>query len=241
MKTITSTRDQDYPYVEHIVIDGGSGADTEQVLGQSGVAYWQSQPDGGRYDGMNQGIQHASGDLLWFMHSSDVFAGPSAITVAVDALSRRPDPRRAWGFGGARLIGGDRDGTVWSYEGFSQRRLALGIAPIPHQAAVFGADLVDEIGGYSTSFGLAADHLFMLCASRLAEPVVVSEVLCDFDTTGAGSVRPQRDHFRDVRDAWPAAGVFPCAGRVASTAIARAVQGEAWAKSLVRRGIGLSR
>lgn len=79
-RTVKSVRAQRYRgRIEHIVIDGGSGDDVVAYLSgcEPGFAYWQSEPDGGRYDAMNQGIAHASGDLLWFLHSPIVFPGPT--------------------------------------------------------------------------------------------------------------------------------------------------------------------
>ncbi|WP_231111313.1 glycosyltransferase, partial [Mycobacterium avium] len=82
--TVESVRAQRYGgRIEHIVIDGGSGdAVVEYLSGDPGFAYWQSQPDNGRYDAMNQGIAHSSGDLLWFMHSTDRFSDPDAVASA---------------------------------------------------------------------------------------------------------------------------------------------------------------
>ena len=234
--TIDSTRSQDHPRIEHLVIDGGSGQEVETLLTRSSLAYWQSRADGGRYDAMNQGISRSRGDLIWFMHSADRFADTGSVSRAVRELSATGSAvRKSWAFGGATLVSGDRDGHYWGTDRFRRRRFELGVAPIPHQAALFGAELVESVGGYSTTFGLAADHLFMLQMSRLATPVVIDEPLCLFDTAGAGSVRSQRDHFRDVRAAWAEAGVLPFRSRTLSVAVSYAVQAEAAAKRAARQ------
>ena len=54
-RTVDSVRAQRYAGpVEHIVIDGGSGDDVVDYLSrcEPGFAYWQSEPDAGRYDAM---------------------------------------------------------------------------------------------------------------------------------------------------------------------------------------------
>ena len=89
-RTVESVRAQRYPgRIEHIVIDGGSGDEVIEYLSgiEPAFTYWQSEPDGGRYDAMNQGIAHASGDLLWFLHSSDLFPDPDTVAAAVDAVA----------------------------------------------------------------------------------------------------------------------------------------------------------
>ncbi|WP_253647283.1 glycosyltransferase [Williamsia deligens] len=241
--TLESTRTQRYPRVEHIVIDGGSGASVVEFLAEAGIAYWQSESDGGRYDAMNQGIGHASGDLIWFLHSSDRFADEDVVGRAVAALAHNDtDVRRTWGFGGATLVtDGGRTGRYWGYRRFHRRRFEFGVAPIPHQAAVFGAEIVSAVGGYSTTFGLAADHLFMLQAARRAEPVVIAGSLCLFDTSGAGSVRPQREHFRDIRAAWSVAESRSAASRRLFTAMSYIVEAEAAAKRHLRGVLGRAR
>lgn len=99
-RTVESVRAQRYEgRIEHIIIDGGSGDEVRDYL--SGVeppfAYWQSEPDGGRYDAMNQGIAHASGDLLWFLHSADRFSEPDVVARAVAALAGKGPASDLWG------------------------------------------------------------------------------------------------------------------------------------------------
>lgn len=89
-RTVDSVRAQRYPgRIRHIVVDRGSGAEVLDYLSreESGFAHWQSGLDEGRYDAMNQGIAHATGDVLWFLHSSDCFADAEAVDAVVKELS----------------------------------------------------------------------------------------------------------------------------------------------------------
>ncbi len=107
-RTVDSVRAQRYEgRIEHIVIDGGSGDDVVEYLSgcEPGFTHWQSAPDGGRYDAMNQGIGHASGDLLWFMHSSDRFSDPDAVAQAVEAIADHGPACDVWGYGRENLVG----------------------------------------------------------------------------------------------------------------------------------------
>lgn len=161
-RTVKSVRAQRYRgRIEHIVIDGGSGDDVVAYLSgcEPGFAYWQSEPDGGRYDAMNQGIAHASGDLLWFLHSADRFSGPDVVAQAVEALSGKGPVSELWGFGMDRLVGLDR---VRGPIPFSLRKFLAGKQVVPHQASFFGSSLVAKIGGYDLDFGIAADQEFIL-------------------------------------------------------------------------------
>lgn len=75
-KTLQSVHDQDWPYVEHIVIDGGSQDNTLQILDQfsPGLSCVVSEPDNGIYDAMNKGVYHATGDVICFLNSDDHYA-----------------------------------------------------------------------------------------------------------------------------------------------------------------------
>jgi glycosyltransferase involved in cell wall biosynthesis len=215
-RTVDSVRAQRYEgHIEHIVIDGGSGDEVMEFLsrGEPGFAYWQSEPDGGRYDAMNQGIAHASGDLLWFMHSGDRFSDPDAIGQAVDAISGRGPASEVWGFGMDNLIG---LGRVRGPIPFSLRKFLAGWQVVPHQASFFGSSLVDKLGGYDLDFGVAADQEFILRAALLREPITIERVLCDFDTTGVGTNRHPSVVFHDLRRMWDLHSRYPVGGRRAS-------------------------
>ncbi len=74
--TIMSIDGQDYPDVEHIVIDGASTDGTQDILfkHQRKITRWISEPDLGMYDAMNKGIAMASGDVIGILNSDDVYA-----------------------------------------------------------------------------------------------------------------------------------------------------------------------
>jgi glycosyltransferase involved in cell wall biosynthesis len=220
-RTVDSVRAQRYAgRIEHIVIDGGSGdAVVEYLSGREpGLTHWQSEPDGGRYDAMNQGISHASGDLLWFMHSSDCFPDPDAVAQAVEVISSHGPARDVWGYGMDNLVG---LGRVRSPMPFSLRKFLAGWQVIPHQASFYGSSLVSKLIGYDLDFGIAADQEFILRAALLREPITIRRVLCDFDTNGVGTNRLPSEVFNDLRRMWDMHGRYPLGGRRLSRAYLR--------------------
>ena len=62
-QTLRSVLEQDYPNLEYIVIDGGSSDGSLEIIHKYAdrLAYWQSQPDQGQTDAINQGFARASG------------------------------------------------------------------------------------------------------------------------------------------------------------------------------------
>ncbi|OBA58484.1 glycosyltransferase [Mycobacterium sp. 1100029.7] len=223
-RTVDSVRAQRYAgRIEHIVIDGGSGEEVVEYLSgaEPGFAHWQSEPDGGRYDAMNQGIARASGDLLWFMHSSDCFPDPDAVADAVKAIEVHGPAHEVWGYGMDNLVG---LGRVRSPIPFSLRKFLAGWQTVPHQASFYGSSLISTLVGYDLDFGIAADQEFILRAALLREPVTLRRVLCDFDTNGVGTNRPPSEVFSDLRRMWDMHGRYPWGGRRLSRAYLRAAE-----------------
>ena len=74
--TLNSIKNQSFTSYEHIIIDACSTDGSKETIIKysketSHLAYWVSEKDSGIYDGMNKGIEHASGEYLYFLNSGD--------------------------------------------------------------------------------------------------------------------------------------------------------------------------
>lgn len=74
-ETLVSVIGQCYPNLEIIVMDGGSSDNTVEVIEQyaAHIHYWQSQPDKGQADAINQGMRRSSGEVLCWLNSDDMY------------------------------------------------------------------------------------------------------------------------------------------------------------------------
>jgi len=81
-KTVLSVLEQDYPSIEHIVIDGASTDGTVDILKKykDKFAYWVSEPDNGLYYAMNKGIERATGDWIYILNAGGVFPNRNALS-----------------------------------------------------------------------------------------------------------------------------------------------------------------
>ena len=73
-QTIVSVLDQQYPNLEHIIIDGGSTDDTLSVLKRYPHLKWMSEKDGGQSAALNKALSIATGDLVGWINSDDYYA-----------------------------------------------------------------------------------------------------------------------------------------------------------------------
>ena len=87
-ETIQSVLIQDYPEVEHIIIDGGSTDGTLAIIRKyaAQITQWISEKDHGMYDAMNKGIALATGDVIGILNSDDVYLNSHAISDLMAAM-----------------------------------------------------------------------------------------------------------------------------------------------------------
>lgn len=154
---------QDYPNIEHIVIDGGSSDGTVDVLRQydDRIALWKSEPDRGVYDAWNKALLEARGEWICFLGADDEFLPNSVsayMTLAASSplaefLSSRVKLIHASGY--ERTIG-----RPWTWTKFSRAMCT------PHVGSMHGRSLFARLGTYDTSYRIVADYEFLLRARR---------------------------------------------------------------------------
>lgn len=85
---MSSVRNQSFLSIEHVLIDGGSTDGTVEIIKSHGPSYFISEPDNGLYYAMQKGALAATGDIVFFLNSGDVFFDDKVIADVVDFFNK---------------------------------------------------------------------------------------------------------------------------------------------------------
>lgn len=85
--TLRSVILQAYPNLEYIVMDGGSDDGSVEIIRkyEPWIDHWQSAPDEGQSDAINEGFRRSTGEILAWLNSDDIYYS-GVIAAGVRAL-----------------------------------------------------------------------------------------------------------------------------------------------------------
>jgi glycosyltransferase involved in cell wall biosynthesis len=154
-EAIESVLAQQYPRVEHIVVDGGSSDGTLAILERYGHLRWVSEPDEGQAAAINKGFRMAVGEIFGWLNADDYYL-PGAIAAAV-AVFR--DTGCGLVHGGWRQIrdDGTQLGDVAPLPFDYGRQLERGNA-VCQPGAFFTREAYWAVGGVDETYTYAMDY-----------------------------------------------------------------------------------
>ena len=183
-RTIASVREQGYPNVEHVVVDGGSTDGTVEILERAEGIRWISEPDEGLADAMNKGIAMATGDWIGWLNSDDYYL-PGALNAVARAVESHPDVR--WIVGRCRIIDADdREirSAITAYKNWLLRhysfRLYLTQNFVSCPSTFVRKDAYEQVGPLDSRYRISMDYDVFLRIARRWDPVVLDQELAVF-------------------------------------------------------------
>lgn len=178
---IESVLAQNYPDIEHWIIDGGSSDGTLSFLARYPHLKVLSEPDRGVYDAWNKGVDRATGDVISILNSDDVYA-PGAFRSCARIFDASPSVPVV--SGGCQIYRTGRHGNeieMHRYQDPKRYRLSLrnstvGLPII--NSRFFRRSLFDELGRFDLAYAVASDREFLIRASLAGiKDVCTSEIV----------------------------------------------------------------
>lgn len=179
---LNSIYKQQYPKIEIIVIDGGSTDGTVEILrsNKNKLAHSSSEQDNGIYYAMNKGLEHISGDWVYFLGADDeLFDEFSKLAFKVE------NPFLIY-YANVLLNGKKFRGKISSYQHSK--------SAICHQAIIYPKEVFEKYR-FNTRYRISADHeLNMKCwKDKNFSFHYVDLVIANFNHTGISSKNLDQD------------------------------------------------
>jgi len=143
-RTILSVLNQNYPNLEHIVIDGGSKDNTIEILKKYSHLIWKSESDKGQSDAFNKGLRMASGEIIGWLNSDDIYLS-KIIHKVVKVFENNPEVSVV--YGDSYYIN-ENDRIIRKYRSGDfdlKRLLTCGYCYIPPMSAFIKKQVFDSV------------------------------------------------------------------------------------------------
>ena len=164
-ETIKSVLSQTYPYIEYIIIDGGSTDKSINIIKkyEKNISYWISEKDKGMYNALNKGFSITSGKIMTYLNSDDLFANNDVIENVVRFFKKT---QADLVFGNTAYID-QYQNYLYSYKAVELPKKAIKFlqrVPFAQSSAFWTKELFQHIGEFDENLKLAADKKFFLQA-----------------------------------------------------------------------------
>ena len=164
VKAVRSVMFQTYPDIEHIIIDGGSTDGSVEAIsrcGSSRITHFVSEKDKGCYNALNKGLRLATGDIVCWLHSDDVFYDEHVIENIVRVFERNHcDMVYANGL----FVSSENPDRIirnWISGDYSDKKIENGWLPL-HTTVFVKKEIYDKSGGYCEDYVIAGDTFWLI-------------------------------------------------------------------------------
>ena len=164
-ETLNSIELQTYDDIELIIVDGNSKDNTLNIIQNFKEKFLNikiiSENDNGVYDALNKGIELASGDIIGFLHSDDIFKSNTVLSDIV-LIFKNNDVDGV--YGDLQYVKSTDINNVirnWKSRKFYPEMIKNAWMP-PHPTLFLRKEVYEKHGYFDTSYKIAADYEFIL-------------------------------------------------------------------------------
>jgi glycosyltransferase len=162
---ILSILRQNIKDIELIIIDGLSTDSTseklEPLIKKNKNIKFYSETDLGIYDALNKGIDKASGDIIGFLHSDDLFYNSEVLNDIINTIKNNDLDGIYGDLEYVEKINTNKVLRYWQSCIFSKKLLRKGWTP-PHPTLFLKKEVYKKHGKFDLKFNISADYDFML-------------------------------------------------------------------------------
>lgn len=201
--TLKSISCQTSPPSRTIVVDGSEALFRQEIetITHEHSAQYLFQTPSGIYDAMNRALVDLNpSESVLFLNSGDWFASPKSVEIINNVL--REEPGLPWLVGDTLTIGsnGHKVGTRHRLPLPTRWGLRVRDFWFPHPSTIYRASVLQELGGYVTSFLIAADYLMSLkFFENHGPPHTIPQVLSVHHLDGISTQYPYRGPIERTR------------------------------------------
>ena len=161
-ETIRSVLLQGYADLEYIVIDGGSQDGSVDIIRkyEKWLAHWVSEPDRGQSDALNKGFARATGEILGWNNSDDLYC-PGAISHVAALFQNEPDTQVVYGSCYDIDATGKKIDEHWAMP-FDRRFPLYSGTGLHNQAMFWRRSLMRQVGMLDPNLQFCMDRDFVL-------------------------------------------------------------------------------
>jgi len=177
-KTILSVMKQEYPHIEHVIIDGGSTDGTIDVLRKYQDKYnlrWLSEPDNGQAEAINKGLTLAKGNIIGWLNSDDTYMNKTLMKV-VEVFNSENNV--SWLYGDGYWV--DEEGKVlyeYTAKQFDLTELVINGMFFPQPSMFIRSSLLHEVGLLDVNINTVMDYDYCLRLGLRTKGIYINSIL----------------------------------------------------------------
>jgi len=158
LDTIQSLEGQTYQNIEYIIVDGLSADSTIALIKENctKVSTFIIEKDKGIYDALNKGLAAATGDIVGFLHSDDLFASSKSVESLVSAFEEDSDAIYA-DLEYVAKTNINKVVRLWKSGTYKNSYIKKGWMP-PHPTFYMKTELYRKYRGFDLNYKIAADY-----------------------------------------------------------------------------------
>lgn len=179
-ETLRSIFDQEYSNIELFVVDGGSSDNSEEIIGkhEEKINWWTSEKDSGQSEAINKGLKRATGEIITWLNSDDLFAKNALTTIAAHFNASTSNIGLI--HGGAEIFNSKKIiETRFTYQAPNKEAYLSGMV-LPQPASFFKKKFLDKTGLINEELHYGMDYDLFLRLSLVSEFKPINDVLARY-------------------------------------------------------------